>query len=104
VPVQVLGASIPLTATSDQTWLTITSARGGAIGFAFQANILPVAAVAHIGVLGQTVTVTQKRRRSGAITKAAGDGQSTPGGQAFPTPLQVTGDGCATASTSGSPL
>ena len=44
VPVQLLGAAIPLTATSDQSWLTVTSTSGGTIGFAFLANTSRAAA------------------------------------------------------------
>src|ERR1039457_1389444 len=89
VPVQVLGAAIQLTATSDQTWLTITSTAGGAIGFAFQANTSLASRTAHIMVLGQQATVTQSGDVPANLTKSAGDGQSTPAGQPFPALLQV---------------
>ena len=89
VPVQVLGGgNTAPAATSDQTWLTITSTAGGAISFAFQANTSGASRTAHITVLGQQVTVTQGVAAN--LTKSAGDGQSTPAGQAFATPLQVT--------------
>lgn len=59
VTAQVLPANTPVTATSDQSWLTITSVNAGTIDFAFQANTATSSRVAHIGVLGQQVTVTQ---------------------------------------------
>ena len=90
VPVQVLGASIPLTATSDQTWLTITNTAGGAIGFAFLANTSLASQTAHITVLGQQVTITQSGDVPSSISKTAGDGQSIGKGQTFVAPLQVT--------------
>jgi DNA-binding beta-propeller fold protein YncE len=90
VPVQVLGAAGPLTASSDQSWLTITSTTGGVAGFAFQANTSAASRIAHITVLGQQVTVTQSGDVPGTLTKSAGDGQSTPAGQAFPALLQAT--------------
>ena len=90
VPVQLLGAGVTLTATSDQTWLTITSVTTGAIGFAFLANTSPASRTAHITMLGQQVTVTQSGDIPVNLSKSAGDGQSTPAGQSFPAPLQVT--------------
>ena len=85
-----VGASIPLTATSDQAWLTITSTTNGVIAFSFQANTLLTSRVAHITVMGQQITVTQTADVATNLTKSAGDGQSTPEGQPFPTLLQVT--------------
>ena len=90
VSVQMLGGALPLTAVSDQAWLTITGATGGSITFAFQANASAASRVAHIMVLGQQVTVTQSGDVAAALTKSAGDGQATPAGQAFPVLLQVT--------------
>ena len=59
----VLPATAPLTGvfapTSDQTWLTIGSVSGGAVSFSFTANTGAVR-TAHITVLGQQITVTQK--------------------------------------------
>jgi len=88
-PVQLLGASIPIAATSDQAWLTITGTTGGAIGFSFLANTSLSIRSAQIGVLGQTVTVTQSADVPAAIAKTAGDTQSAQAGQPFSTPLQV---------------
>ena len=90
VPVQILGASVPLTATSDQSWLTITGTSASAIGFAFQANTSAASRIAHIMVPGQQVTVTQSGDVAAILTKSAGDAQSTLAGQAFPALLQVT--------------
>jgi len=53
IPVQVLPASTPLTATSNQSWLTITGTGGGAISFSFQANTSVNSRAAKITVLGQ---------------------------------------------------
>jgi sugar lactone lactonase YvrE len=86
---QVLPASTPLTATSNQSWLTITGTGGGAIGFSFQANTSVTSRTAKITVLGQAVTVTQSGDVPASVTKIAGGGQSTPVGQAFATALEV---------------
>jgi streptogramin lyase len=86
----VLPASTPLTASSDQSWLTITSMAGGTVGFAFLANDTGASRVAHVSVLGQPVTVTQTGDSLGSLTKSAGDGQSTAAGTLFPVALQVT--------------
>jgi len=90
VTAQILPASTPLTATSNQSWLTISSVAGGTINFSFQANTSGSSRVAQISVLGQPVTVTQSGATQGSLTKCAGDGQSTPTGQLFPVALQVT--------------
>ena len=90
VTLQLLGAGLPLTATCDQPWLTITGTSAQSIGFAFQANTSVYGRTAHITMLGQQVTVTQSGDVSASLTKSAGDGQSTPAGQAFPVLLQVT--------------
>ena len=58
VSVQVLPAALPVTATSDQTWLSINSTSGGTISFSFTANT-GAARTAHITVLGQQITVMQ---------------------------------------------
>ena len=89
VTAQVLPASIPLTAASDQSWLTITGIGGGAIGFSFQSNTSAASRTAHIAVLGLQVTVTQSADAPSSLTKCAGDGQSTPLGQPFAAALQV---------------
>jgi sugar lactone lactonase YvrE len=58
----VLPPSIDLTGTnapaSDQPWLTIADATNGVVCFSFSANTGP-ARVAHIFLLGQTITVVQ---------------------------------------------
>jgi sugar lactone lactonase YvrE len=99
VTAQVLPAGTPLTAASDQTWLTITSTAGGVIGFAFQANTSIASRTAHIMVLNPQVTVTQSGDVAAGIAKSAGDGQGTLAGQAFPVALQVT-----VTDASGSPV
>ena len=59
----VLPASTPLTGvfapTSSQTWLTITSAANGTIGFSLAPNETGAARNALIVVLGQSIAVTQ---------------------------------------------
>ncbi len=90
VAVIALGASVPLTATSDQSWLAITGTTGGMISFAFTANTSTSSRVAHILTLGQQVTVTQGGDVAAGLSKTAGDGQSAQVGQAFPVLLQVT--------------
>jgi sugar lactone lactonase YvrE len=89
VPVQVLPASTPLTATSKQPWLTITGTGGGAIGFSFSANTSVGSRTAQITVLGQVVTVTQSGDTPASITKIAGNNQTTSVGNAFATALEV---------------
>lgn len=59
VTVQSLPASIPLTATSDQSWLTITSIVGGTVNFSFTTASSALSRTGHITVLGPEVTVTQ---------------------------------------------
>jgi len=99
VTAQVLPASTPLTATSDQPWLTITSTAGGMISFSFPANNSITSRTAHITVLNQQVTVTQSGDVAAAISKSAGDNQSVLAGQIFPVALQVT-----VTDASGSPV
>ncbi|HTQ55150.1 MAG TPA: BACON domain-containing carbohydrate-binding protein [Bryobacteraceae bacterium] len=88
--VQVLPANTPLSATSDQSWLTITGIAGGVISFSYAANSSANNRTAHITVLGQQVTLTQSGDAPSFIVKSAGDGQSIAVGQAYPAPLQVT--------------
>jgi streptogramin lyase len=90
VTAQVLPANTPLTASSNQSWLTITSVSGGTISFSFQANSSGSSRVGQIAVLGQTITVTQSGDTFGILAISAGAGQSAPTGQLFPVPLQVT--------------
>jgi sugar lactone lactonase YvrE len=101
VTAQVLPASLPLSATSDQPWLTITGVAGGAVGFSYQANPFLTARMAHITVLGQQVTVTQSGDIPAVIAKSAGDSQTTALGQAFGVALQVTVTDAGGVPTSG---
>ena len=55
----VLPAGTPLDATSDQTWLTPGTVTGGVLSFSFSANTTAAPRVAHLSVLGQTITVSQ---------------------------------------------
>ena len=45
-------------ATTDQSWLTVTSTVAGTLRFGFSANVGPIR-TGHISLLGQTITVTQ---------------------------------------------
>lgn len=90
ITAQVLPASTALTATSDQSWLTITNVAGGTISFAFEANTSDSSRTANITVLGQSVPVIQAGGGLGSLVKSAGDGQSAATGQLFATSLQVT--------------
>ena len=51
-----------LTPTSDQSWLTIAAVANGVVQFAFTANMGAGDRTAHIGLLGQQITVTQAPR------------------------------------------
>jgi hypothetical protein len=86
---QVLPASIVLTATSNQSWLTITGTSGGVISFSFTANTSASSRSAQISVLGQTVIVSQSGDVPSVISKIAGSNQSTMEGQVFSTALEV---------------
>ena len=55
----ILAAGPPLAATSDQSWLTVGTLSNGVLSFSFAANPTGVSRVAHIGVLGQSISVTQ---------------------------------------------
>jgi len=57
--IQVVPASTSYSASSDQSWLTITSQSGGTIAFTTTANTGAASRVAHITVLGQSIAVTQ---------------------------------------------
>jgi len=89
VTAQVLPAGLSLTATSDQSWLTVTGISGGVIAFSFSSNSTGANRIAHIIILGLPVTVTQSGDLPATLTKCAGDGQSTAIGQPFATALQV---------------
>jgi ELWxxDGT repeat protein len=54
--------------TSDQSWLTIGTIAGGVINFSFTANTSTSSQVAHITVLGQSITVTQNSLTTQTIT------------------------------------
>ena len=86
---QVLPVSVPLTATSNQPWLSITSTAGGIVTYSFQNNISIASRVAQINVLGLIVTVTQAGDAAANISITAGNNQTTPVGQPFATPLEV---------------
>ncbi|HLX60839.1 MAG TPA: C25 family cysteine peptidase [Planctomycetota bacterium] len=66
-----------LVATSDQTWLTLGTLNAGVQPFSFTANTGPLPRTAHITVLGQSLTVTQKSPTPvpATIEKIAGDKQ-----------------------------
>ena len=73
----VLPSSAPLTGifapASDQSWLTIGTVTNGVVNFSFLANTTGPARVAHITVLGQTVTVNQAWASQLSITKSHTD-------------------------------
>jgi streptogramin lyase len=89
ISIQILGASLPLAAASDQPWLIITGSSASSITFSFQANPSAVSRTGHITVQGQQVTITQIGDVAATVTKSAGDGQSIPINQPFPGSLQV---------------
>jgi sugar lactone lactonase YvrE len=71
VTAQLLPAGTPLSATSDQSWLTITGIAGGTLNFSFTANTATLNRTGHITVLGQPVTVTQNGLTAQTITFGA---------------------------------
>lgn len=82
-------ATVPVTASSDQPWLTIGAAAQGQITFSFSTNPSSSSRVAHISAIGQQFTITQQPLSSGTLVKLAGDNQSAGLGQRFLTPLEV---------------
>jgi hypothetical protein len=86
---QVFPASTVLTATGNQSWVTITGTSAGAISFTFSANTSVNSRSAQITVLGQTLTVTQSGDVPAAISKIGGTNQSSVEGQVFATALEV---------------
>ncbi|MFN7994634.1 MAG: BACON domain-containing carbohydrate-binding protein [Bryobacteraceae bacterium] len=90
IGVQVLPVTVPITAMSDQPWLTITGVAGGVVSFAFTANTGSSPRVAHIGILGQQVTLTQSGVGGVNLMKTGGDNQTAGLNQPFTVPLQVT--------------
>jgi hypothetical protein len=90
VSVQILPAGTAVTATSNQTWLKITSTTGGSVAFSFTANTSALSRTGQITVLGlQVVNVTQNGDTPTSITRTAGSGEITTINQVFPTALQV---------------
>jgi sugar lactone lactonase YvrE len=79
------------TLVSDQPWLALTGTAGGGIGIAFTANADSTARVAHISVLGATITVTQAAGQGTPATIAVtgGSAQSATVNTAFAAPLTV---------------
>ena len=59
VATQLLPPGTPLSATSDQGWLTIGTTAGGVVNFSFTANTATSARTADISIVGQQVVVTQ---------------------------------------------
>ncbi len=59
----------PFAPTSDQSWLTITSAASGVVGFSFTANA-GLSRTAHITLLGQTIPITQSGVTPPTLTSA----------------------------------
>jgi streptogramin lyase len=57
--------------SSDQSWLTIGTIAGGVVNFSFTANTSASSQVAHITVLGQSITVTQNGLTAQTITFGA---------------------------------
>ena len=49
----------PFQPTSDQSWLTITSTNNGVVSYSFTANSGATNRIAHISLLGQSVSITQ---------------------------------------------
>ena len=90
IGVEALPGSTLVTATSNQSWLTITGTGGGAIGFSFLANTSAIGRTAQITVLGQqVVTVTQSGDVPASIAMTAGNSQKARAGHAFARALQV---------------
>src|ERR1035441_6755662 len=100
VSVQVLPATLPVTATSDQTWLSIISTSGGAISFSFTANA-GAARTAHITVLGQQITVTQSAPAGPVLAIAKTHSGSFTQGQIGATYTVTVSNTSATTATSG---
>jgi hypothetical protein len=104
VTVQVLPATTPWAATSNQTWLKITGTSGGAIAFSFTANTAFSGRAAQITVLGQQVTVNQSGDTPASVAKTAGVGETADVGQVFATNLEVHVEDAAGKSVAGAPV
>ncbi|MGA2116984.1 MAG: choice-of-anchor Q domain-containing protein [Bryobacteraceae bacterium] len=88
----VLPATVAFTATSDQSWLSITGQTAGVVSFSFSANASAAVRTAHISVLGQTITVNQAA-------------QTAPQSITFnPIPTQVVGSPLTLTATASSTL
>lgn len=96
---QVLPVSVPVTASIEQPWLSITGINGGVVGLSFTTNTTGANRTARVTITGFPVTVTQTGDAAANLTKCGGDNQSTAVGQPFATALQV----CLTDS-GGNPL
>jgi sugar lactone lactonase YvrE len=68
VAAQVLPAGTPLSATTDQSWLTASGVSGGTLNFSFAANGSTTSRTGNIIVLGLEVTVTQNGLAAQTIT------------------------------------
>ncbi|MGD0777694.1 MAG: DUF2341 domain-containing protein [Candidatus Solibacter sp.] len=87
----VLPSGSPVTATSDQSWLTIGTIANGVVNFSFTANSSTVVRVANISVLGSQIPVTQTAGSASGITVNPGTApQSASINTAFASPLAVT--------------
>src|SRR5262249_38086483 len=75
--------------TSDQSWLTIGTISNGVINFSVAPNPLATSRVAHISVLGNSVTITQNGSTPAHIVRVQGDNQSTVVNTQFAIPLVV---------------
>ncbi len=79
----------PITPTSDQGWLTITSVTNGVVKFNFTANNAATMRTGHIYILGQPVTITQSADAATTMIRAAGNGQNAAVKTAYPVALQT---------------
>ena len=99
----VLPSGTPLVPTSDQTWLIPSLVSSGVVGFSFSANTTTAPRVAHLSVLGQTITVSQVNSgpyaslSTQSLTFANINDASTSGAQS----VTLTNSGSATLSLSG---
>jgi uncharacterized repeat protein (TIGR03803 family) len=89
IPVQVIPASAPLTATCSQSWLTIGGTSGGAISFSFLANTSTNSRTAQIDVMGQSAAITQSGDTPAAIAETSGNGQTAIARHSFASRLEV---------------
>jgi YVTN family beta-propeller protein len=104
VSVQVVPASAPWTAASNQTWLKITGSSGGVINVSFTANTAVNSRSATITVLGQQLTVNQSGDTPASIAKSAGTGETVVVGLPLATNLEVRIKDAAGMPVSGAPV